>query len=394
MKNLPFTSNENSFTLHIRITKSCNADCSYCSSFEKINQGTMSLHEYEKSLLFILEKLKFNKIISENIKKTLTIQYVGGEIGLVSNSYLESIYNLSNKIFQPYFSQIIQGCQTNLISSKEKIIFINNLFNKNIGTSFDHFTEQRTINKSSEKYKKIFLKNISFSKKQLGLNISGIIVLDNPMKSFIKEEIIIAEKNNRSVTIRPVFQGGSDINNLEISEIEKIYTDLFEDWFLKQKISIEPFYSLFQKRFVNYLSKKNENYNEKENYISNLSGCPFQHNCATSSLNLDPNGDLYICLDMADSKNFVLGNTLKNEFKQDIFNKILERSYHLNKSCINCDYFKECQGGCMNEAINHTNDVYGKTEFCSVWKKIFFLIDLKIEQNDTKLIKNWLNSLS
>ena len=54
--------------------------------------------------------------------------------------------------------------------------------------------------------------------------------------------------------------------------------------------------------------------------------------------------------------------------------KIIISSSNTSKSqqCYSCDYFKDCQGGCMNEAIEQTEEgLYGKTLYCSIWKKLF-----------------------
>ena len=46
----------------------------------------------------------------------------------------------------------------------------------------------------------------------------------------------------------------------------------------------------------------------------------------------------------------------------------------------------------MNEAIEQTEEgLYGKTLYCSIWKKLFKKIDEAIESNDLYLIKKWLS---
>jgi len=381
MRNI-FTGNQNSFTLHIRITKKCNANCSYCSSFERNPNDLMSLEDFEKSINFIASKIK--ELNLGGTREAITVQYIGGELLGVPINYLRKSIDIVKEKLSPLFKHFIHGAQSNLIGSTTKIDNLFLLFDNNIGTSFDSFTEQRKVKSSSKLYKTIFLKNVSYIKKKYGKNISGIIVVDKEMAPFLEQEIDIANKFKRHIVLRPVFNGGSEVDKLSVSELENIYEKLFDNWILKQNIIIDPFYSYLQKRIYNLQNKP----------IDHLSGCPSQHNCANVSMNLEPDGSIYVCLDTADSKTLVLGNALRNEFNYELFAKIRDRSNNLNENCVKCSYFKECQGGCMKEAIEHTNNMYGKTFYCSIWKKIFHKIDKNISEHGIEKIQNWLDKIS
>ena len=376
-----FVANQDSLTLHIRMTKKCNADCFYCSSFEYNTSSRMEIIDLEKSLFFLKDF-----ILKHNLggnRKMLTVQYVGGELTTLPNDYLIDFTNLVEKILSPLFEDFRHGGQSNLIASKNKINNLIDIFGSNLGTSVDNFTEQRTIKKSSSKYKTIFLENLNYEKRNIGTTLSSIIVLDDKMKPYIHEEIKIAENKKMNLTLRPVFQGGMPIENMESDELTQIYNQIFHNWFMKSNIIIEPHFSLLKKR----LSSKNQQ------HLPSYSGCPFQNNCATSSINLEPNGDLYVCLDMADSKHYPFGNALEGKIDYDIFNLLLSRTDKLNKDCKSCDYYNECQGGCMNEAIEHTGDVFGKTQYCITWKNLFKNIDDSIEYFGIEKINNWISSI-
>jgi radical SAM protein with 4Fe4S-binding SPASM domain len=377
-----FTGNPDSLTLHIRITKKCNADCSYCSSFEKNPNDLMSITDLNKSLDFLISKI-FELQLGGN-RDQINVQYIGGEVLSVPAHYLEEFTNKVKEKLSPHFKNFRHGAQSNLIGSHRKMNNLFTLFEKKVGTSFDNFTEQRTIKSNSNSYKQIFFKNISYVKKSQGLNLGGIIVIDDKMYPHIEEEINIANKNKRHATLRPVFIGGSPVHKLTIEDLENLYERLFDNWIMKQDIAIEPFYSYTQKRIFN---TNNEN-------IEKISGCPSQHNCANVSLNIEPEGTLYVCQDIADSKVLPLGNAISGYFNYETFNKIKDRSNHLSSSCLNCSYFNECQGGCMKEAIEHTNDIYGKTLYCSVWKKVFVKIDQAILNYGHEDIKKWLEKIT
>lgn len=381
---IPFTGNTDSLTFHIRITKKCNADCSYCSSFEPNAKDLMELEDLEKSMKFIK-----NFIIEKGLggsRKMVTVQYIGGELLTVPFDYLQSFTNIVESYLSPLFENFRHGGQSNLIGSKLKINNLMNLFDGNLGTSIDNFTQQRTVAKSSDRYQKIFFTNLTHIKKNYGKIVPGIIVIDDKMRPYVHQEIANANLKKTHLNLRPIFNGGVKVDNIESQTLTEVYSQVFDNWFLKQNIMIEPHFSLLQKRLTKFTNKRNN--------LSSLSGCAFQHNCSVSSLNLEPDGTLYVCQDMADSKHYPIGNALKGIIDEDIFSLLSSRTAKLNNDCLSCDYFNECQGGCMNEAIEQTQDVFGKTQYCSTWKFLFKKIDDSIVQHDIQDIQKWINKIS
>ncbi len=381
MQNI-FHGSKNHFILHIRLTKKCNADCSYCSSFESKASSLMVLDDAKKSLNFIKDLI--NKLGLGGQRNSITVQYIGGEILTVPTNYLKEFTNIVKNELSPLFKDFRHGVQSNLISSSQKIDSLFEIFETNIGTSFDSHTEQRTVKKDHNKYNVIFLKNISHIKKKYGKNMSGVVVLDKKMGPHLFSEIVLRNSKKQHITIRPVFNGGSSVDELSIEEILFYFNQSFDNWIMKQNIIIEPFYSYLNKRIKN---KKGLNFED-------ISGCPSQHNCAMVSLNLDPNGDLYICQDMADAKQYCIGNAINKTLNIELYEKIKNRTNNLNSDCLSCDYFKECQGGCMSEAIHHHNDMYGKTSYCIVWKSLFSKIDKAIDNYGYDEIQKWLENIN
>jgi len=376
-----FFAYKDSLTLNFRITKKCNADCSYCSSFETFHDKSASLDNFKDGLEYLKQLiLKYNL---GGKREQISVQYIGGEVLTLSSDFVEKVSIQTKEILSPIFKHYRHGVQTNLIGSEAKIEKLYKIFNNNVGTSYDNFTSQRTIKGNTEKYKTIFIKNVDFLKKTKKISPPGNLVLDAHSSEFILEELKIANENKRGLTIRPIIIGGKNKENLESNILESAMLKAYNKWFMQSRVIIAPFYSMLLKRIAN---------KEKED-ISIHSGCAFQHNCANVSLNIEPNGDLYVCQDLAESKNLKLGNIFKKEFDEQLFNEIQKRSFYLENSCYKCDYFKECQGGCMKEAIDHGKDMYGKTEFCSTWKSLFKRIDEDLEKFGTAKIKNWLLKL-
>lgn len=378
-----YTANKNSFTLHIRVTKKCNADCSYCSSFETNFSDIMSLENLQKSMNFIANFIK--KYSLGGNRKAVSVQYVGGELLTIPVDYFRNFTHIVEDSLSNVFEDVIQSGQSNLIGSKEKILELFHTLDGHIGSSLDISTSQRTIKKSSKKYDTIFLKSLDVVKKITGRFPSSIIVIDEKMKPFLFDNIKFAEDKKMHLTLRPVFQGGMPIDTLSENSLTEIYESVFNYWFMKSNIAIEPLIGMIQKRLL-----KDKIYEEDFSYIS---GCNFQHNCATSSINLEPDGELYVCLDMADGKHYPIGNAIKEEIYEETFHLLMNRTQKLNKDCLSCDYFSACQGGCMNEAIEQNHGVFGKTEYCSTWKKLFSLIDTKIQEYGDEDVKKWIKKL-
>lgn len=235
----------NNLTVHIRLTKKCNADCSYCSSFENNPNSLMTLSDL-KVCLDNLKQLILKYEIGGN-REHVTIQYIGGEILTIPINYLEKFTSTTKEYFQSLFKTFNHGCQTNLIGSFDKIKKLEELFDGNLGTSYDHFTNQRTISGDAKKYKTIFLKNIKEYKLNYGKKAPGIIVLDQKMKPFILDQVSKLLVDKTTTTVRVAFDGGLEAEKLTINEIKNCYSDIFDLWIMKSETIIEPFYSLTKK---------------------------------------------------------------------------------------------------------------------------------------------------
>jgi radical SAM protein with 4Fe4S-binding SPASM domain len=369
--------------LHARLTTQCNADCSYCSSFDMNAQKYMPFNEFKQSIDWL-----YHKIVELNLggkRRNLTIQYIGGEILALPKSYFEQCVFYAREKLKPLFIDFKDGVQTNLIASEEKVDFLVNLVGaSNIGTSVDNFTNLRTIKGNATKYKTIFLKNHKEASNKYHSPFPAIIVVDENNYDNVRGEIEIASKQHYNLTLRPVFQGGKDnVASVNQEKLAKLYVELFDNWFLKQNILIQPFYQLLAQRI-------GEKFSEHQDYFKYNQGCPFQKDCAKSSIDLEPNGDIYICLDTADSHQLKLGNAVDNQFDYALWNKIQSRVDKLSQDCYQCPYFNSCQGGCMSEALHHTGDIFGKTHYCHVWKSLFALIDEKLNTTPINKILFWL----
>lgn len=378
--NIIYQNSPNPFTLHVRLTKACNADCSYCSSWQENPQEQMTVDEYRKSISFIINKWKELGIRVD----FLTIEYVGGEILLVPRKRLKEIVEAGRELFGQAGITVYDGAQSNLIASSSRVEFLFELFEGRVGTSIDQVTDQRAFSGSASKYRIFMMKSEDNIVSKGHPRVPAVFTMDGKSIIHTQKQIELSVQAKRNLTIRPVFQGGCSISGVTKDQVTKAMVDALNGWFLSQNIILEPIHSLLKKRMQN-----------KFGYLGdhNLKFCSFQSDCAVKSMSLEPNGDLYICQEMADAGLGLLGNAVSHHWNQEIWDEMDARPYKLSMSCMQCDYFVECQGGCMLQAMQDGQGIYGKSELCQTWKKLFYRIDQLIELHGHKKTANWLDYL-
>lgn len=369
------------FTLHVRLTKACNADCSYCSSWQENPSEQMSPGEYEKSIIYIIKKWKELDIKVDY----LTIEYVGGEILLIPKSKLTAIVKIAREIFGKHGIKVYDGAQSNLIGSPSRVEYLFDLFEGRVGTSIDQVTDQRTFGGSPQKYRVFMMKSEENIVSKGYSHVPAVFTMDGKSIQHTQKQINMAEDQGRNITIRPVFQGGCNIEPVTTSQVTEAMVLALDNWFLKQNIIIEPVNSLLRK-----ILQSNYGYFSSVD----MSFCSFQANCAVKSMSLEPNGDLYICQEMADAGLGLLGNSINQTWNHDIWSSIDKRPGKLDISCRTCKFFQACQGGCMLQAIQDGNEMYGKPQLCSTWKALFYRMEELISLHGESKTKTWLESLN
>lgn len=375
------------FTLNIRLTKGCNADCSYCSSWVG-NPKRMTVDEYKQSLEFLLTDYFPRLDIFPNQNKHISIQYVGGELLTVPLSDMRDIVYHNRSELAKIFSDITDGAQTNLIGSWQKVRAFMNIFSGRVSTSVDNFTGARTVAGSTEKYRDIFNGNDTKVKAKRKRSLPAIIVVERGSMPFLSQEVEKAEVGNRDLTLRAVFSGGKDISGIALSpaELAESFGGLFDKWVMNSSIAIEPFARLLAGRLIELGDST------LISAYGGCSGCPFQSDCARVSLNLEPNGDLYICLDTADSNYLKLGNALRREFDWDLWLKIDQRKHQLDDKCRKCPWVSTCHGGCLSESMEAGLGILGRTPLCLVWTTLFEKIDAVINKCGVDIVADWLRN--
>lgn len=371
----------NPLTLHIRLTKHCNADCSYCSSWQESPDARLSPIALRETLDFILDSAP--NALGVNFTH-VTAQFLGGEIAMVPSTELDQHIQVVKAACAARGLGCAFGAQSNLILSQRNAARLYDQFEGRLGTSIDLTTSTRTIKGDSEKYRLIWKSADTYLRKSR--STPGAIYVVEPQSSadailHLRE----AARSRRAITFRPIFQGGVEAVQLNSADQFKTsMVELFDEWFLRLPVIAEPFYQLCESR-VSEVSRLS---------TVQATACAFQSDCTRKSVNIEPNGDLYVCLEMADAGMAPIGNGLKGEWYSDALELYASRSSNLPQSCTSCPYVKSCHGGCMYEAISQGQGVHGKSHHCSTWKAIFKRIDDAVAEHGADHIHEWLHRLA
>lgn len=364
-------------TIHARLLKGCNADCSYCSSWEEDPAVKISPEDFFRALSFVMDEI-VPLMGCGGPSSTVSLQYIGGEILLYPTDDLRDLVFGARDILQEHFGTVIDGTQSNLVGSERRIVELDTLFGGRIGTSVDGRGVQRTVGGSPEAYRKVFERSREALARRRGRKPGAIFVVDRQGLSNLSHEMDQADERGHSLVLRPVFLGGRSVESATVPELVAAFGEAFDGWAMRSTVSVEPFMHLLNKRL----------------FASSVVGgvCPFQRDCAQVSIDIEPDGTLYTCLDMADSKQVPFGNALRREFDRETWEALVARRDNVDPRCAKCPYFDACQGGCMSEAIHHTGSIYGRSDLCAVWTDLFGRIDRLVETHGRDAVRSWIQS--
>lgn len=367
------------YTIHIRVTKSCNAHCDYCSSFQESPSKRMRPVQFKKGIAFVSNLMDELCIDPTHVY----LNYIGGEILTIPPKEIGEIVHYGRNYFKERGVVVNDGCQTNLLGSEARVDHLIELFGEHrVSTSIDNFSHKRKLGGSALKYRTFFAKQ---DKRLLSKNrrLPAVFVVDDDGSANAMAELKIAARQGRSLSLRPVFQGGSPIAYANQEKLLNSMLDCLNSWFMRMPIIVEPFFGMFRKRVLAKQGKA----------VDSFTGCNFQNDCAVRSINLDPNGDLYLCQEISDAGKLKLGNAYLGQFNKELWTQIRNRTYHLDEECKSCKFLSACQGGCMAEALEQEKGIYGKPGNCILWKALFRRVDQLIEQQGSEAITSWLNRI-
>ena len=231
----------NPLTLHIRLTKHCNADCSYCSSWQESPDARLTPADLRKSIDFILDSAPDKLGVSFT---HVTAQFLGGEIAMVPAAELDAHIEVVKSACAERGLICVFGAQSNLILSQRNAARLYDQFEGRLGTSIDLSTSTRTIKGDPEKYRVIWKSADTYLRKNR--STPGAIYVVEPDNSadailHLRE----AARSRRAITFRPIFKGGIDSVHLNSAEqFQASMVELFDEWFLRMPVIAEPFFQL------------------------------------------------------------------------------------------------------------------------------------------------------
>lgn len=371
----------NPLTLHIRLTKHCNADCSYCSSWQESPDKRLSPESLDKALRFILESAP--SVLGVTYTH-VTAQFLGGEIAMVPAHELDEHIRVVKALCYERRISCVVGAQSNLILSERNASRLYDQFEGRIGTSIDLTTTSRTIKGDADKYRMIWKSADQYLQKQRSTP-GAIYVLEPGSSEDARKHLREAVRSRRAITFRPIFKGGIEAVQVNTAaQFRDSMVSLFDEWFMRLPIIAEPFYQLCESR------------------VSEVSGldriqstaCAFQNDCTRKSINIEPNGDLYVCLEMADAGLAPIGNALQGTWDQQALSLYASRASNMPVSCMSCPFVRSCQGGCMYESIAQGQGVHGKSYHCITWTALFQRIDAAIDKHGVEHVREWLHRIA
>jgi radical SAM protein with 4Fe4S-binding SPASM domain len=112
-----------------------------------------------------------------------------------------------------------------------------------------------------------------------------------------------------------------------------------------------------------------------------------------SKNNIEPNGDIYTCQEMADIGAGKLGNAISGEWDDVMYLQLSKRQTNIDKECQRCEWYKYCQGGCMMESFSETGSFYSRPNNCAAWKTMFKALDDNIKKYGKQVSINWINKI-
>lgn len=372
------------FTLHVRLTKACNADCSYCSSWTSSPASRMRPPAFADAVDWLVDELLPSLDIG-GPGSHATLEYVGGEILTVPMPDLRRMVFHARAAFARRFSTVRDGAQSNLIGSERKAAALDTLFDGRIGTSVDRQGGQRTFGGSADAYRAVRDKAVSKIAKRRGRPPGAIFVVDRDGLPRVADEIAEAERDGHSLVLRPVFDGGREVEKAAQEAVTAVLEDAFDRWAMRSNVAVEPFHHLLSGRLAVLRSGS---------VPAEVAACPFQRSCAEVSMDLEPDGTLYTCLDMADSGQHPLGNACLRSFDRGTWDMLRARKDRVDPKCGSCRWFASCQGGCMSQAIHDTGSPYGRPHLCSLWTALFRRIDTLVAARGLDEVEGWARSVA
>lgn len=358
--------NETIYVVIAKPTRSCNADCSYCSS-PPVPSEIVDGKEWQPE--WNIEKFKeyFDKVYPYLANGAMWIWH-GGEPMLMGPQFYQEAYDYAKSKMEKEKRVVYFSMQTNLLGYNKKWYPIfSKIFGGSLSTSFDPDETQRTIKGNTQTYSKVFrrvLKEViddGFRPMVIGVYNEQTAHMMNKMYDWS-----IAEGENsfplRFNYCHPTGRLETHGEAIKPETYGKSLIEVYNRWIKDvPNFTITPLDQMFKKVIG----------------IDGEGHCPWTRRCGGRFIEIEPEGDVYNCADFADlGKKYCFGNLNDDTTLGEMLNtkpslQIRRRIHHVPDSCQSCEHFEECEGGCMRDAVLYEHGLYGKFHYCQSWKMVF-----------------------
>lgn len=370
-------SNESIHVVVAKPTRVCNASCSYCSSPPLEELGS----NWEPEWSIDTFKKYFSKVFPYMVEGSCWIWH-GGEPMLMGDKFYSESFEFAKTLMEKYNKKIYFSMQSNMLGYNEKWKRIfEDVFNGSISTSYDPDETNRTLKGKWENYSRIFKKSLDkIIDDGFYPMVIGVYKEENANKMHdVYDWSISRGANSFPIRFNYCVPTGRSVGNNELISPEtyaNYLIEVYNRWIVDvPDFTVTPLDQMFKK-------------------VTETDGqghCPWQRGCGGRFIAIEPDGSVYNCTDFADlGSNYSFGS-LEHNSVPELLNstqamEIKRRTYKLPQSCLECEHFRECEGGCARDSLLFENGMYGKFHYCKSWKMVFTRIKESILKGEADKI--------
>jgi radical SAM protein with 4Fe4S-binding SPASM domain len=357
------------YTVILKPTKACNADCTYCSSPP----------DKEKIWKFADFKLYFDKISALLAKEAVLIWH-GGEPMLAGPDFYTECFEYAQSICP----DVTFSIQSNILlySTDKWFDVFKNVFKGSVSTSFDPDEENRVISGSSSDYTSQFNQALDtlmvdgFQPMIIGTYTQSTAHLAMTMYQR-NLALPAAEQFQMRMNYRyPAGRAALDGEVLTPERYGSMLLELYNKWIVDNPdFAITPLNQMLKKVIGEEATR-----------------CPWLNSCGGRFISIEPNGDVYNCADFADlnDETYLFGNLKKDSIETLLASPasamMRRRRVNYPTDCGSCEHFNECEGGCMRDSVLYGHGLGGKFHYCESWKMIFKRIKQSVLSGELDII--------
>jgi radical SAM protein with 4Fe4S-binding SPASM domain len=354
-------------------TRVCNAHCNYCSSPPLEEMG----EDWEPEWDFETFKNYFDKVYPHMIEGSFWIWH-GGEPMLMGPDFYWKCYDYAMIEMKKTGRYINFSMQSNMLgySEKWKDVFLT-VFGSSLSTSFDPDETNRTIKGNWETYSRVFKRSLD---KVIDDGFMPMVIgVYKEENAHLMHRVYdwSLSRGDKCFPLRfnycvPTGRQGDTGELISPITYGNMLVEVYDRWIKDvPNFTITPLDQMFKKVVG----------------VDGEGHCPWTRKCGGRFLALEPNGDVYNCTDFADLDSKYRFGNLKSDSVADMLKSqpaidIRRRQNRLPASCMSCEHFQDCEGGCARDSVLYQKGMYGKFHYCHSWKIVFSRIKESILKNE------------